>query len=705
MRGNSSVSGPRTTLGDVSKSQPPTDNPIDSSEEDQLGRSPVAHDFARQVCTVDASHGLVVAVMGPWGNGKTSFVNLMREQFEEDQSLTVIDFNPWMFSGAQQLTDIFFKEVAAEIRMKGDSTLKSVADGLDQYGDVLGSIASVFGPIGTVTLGLGRLFAKSSAKVAELRRGGTRQLHQKVADELRKLEQPVIVIVDDIDRLTTDEIRDIFKLVRLTASFPNLIYILAFDRQRVERALDEANVPGRAYLEKIVQLSFDLPAINSGTLQVQIFAELDRVLGDLPEERFDASRWPDVFTEVIEPMFTNLRDVTRFAVSARPTLLALGHDLDFVDLAALEAIRVFRPELFAQIHGLATELTTVNGFSSREPTREQAAIRSFISSAGDEGEVVKSLIQQVFPAARHYIENQSFGSSSSNAWQAAHRVAHINWLSFYLNRVIPSGLHGFKRAELLLGLMADSETFQAGLDCIPPEDLEDMLDALAGLADKFSVEAIVPASFVLENLIPKVPDRPRRGMFDFNRPNILVARVVLQLQMKLEHESEREIAVSEILPRIKTFSSKYEFIRMVGHVEGQGHKLVSKDFATKIEAEFHTEVQGAAPYNGSQEWDAVRVYHLVSEQTGRPTLPNIEDPDLIRSLFKSAKSTSASQSMGSRSVATEDALWWDGLVKVVGSEDALQGAAKILRAVDGETPLLELVDKYLAGWRPRSWGA
>ncbi|MBM7331832.1 hypothetical protein JS562_54830 [Agrobacterium sp. S2] len=42
---------------------------------------------------------------------------------------------------------------------------------------------------------------------------------------------------DDIDRLTTGEIRDIFKLVRLTASFPNVVYILAFDRARVEQAL------------------------------------------------------------------------------------------------------------------------------------------------------------------------------------------------------------------------------------------------------------------------------------------------------------------------------------------------------------------------------------------------------------------------------------------------------------------------------------
>ena len=59
------------------------------------------------------------------------------------------------------------------------------------------------------------------------------------------------------------EIRDIFKLVRLTANFPNIIYIVAFDRNRVEKALAEQGLPGRDYLEKILQVAFDLPVVPS----------------------------------------------------------------------------------------------------------------------------------------------------------------------------------------------------------------------------------------------------------------------------------------------------------------------------------------------------------------------------------------------------------------------------------------------------------
>ena len=56
------------------------DNPIQKSEDDVLGRTKVARSFAAQVVSMDASQGVVVGVLGPWGSGKTSFVNLAREQ-------------------------------------------------------------------------------------------------------------------------------------------------------------------------------------------------------------------------------------------------------------------------------------------------------------------------------------------------------------------------------------------------------------------------------------------------------------------------------------------------------------------------------------------------------------------------------------------------------------------------------------------------
>ena len=84
--------------------------------DDVLERAGVADAFARQVLALDASHGTTVGVFGPWGSGKTSFVNLARKTFE-GKGVPVPDFNPWLFSGAEQLVERFFAELSANMHM------------------------------------------------------------------------------------------------------------------------------------------------------------------------------------------------------------------------------------------------------------------------------------------------------------------------------------------------------------------------------------------------------------------------------------------------------------------------------------------------------------------------------------------------------------------------------------------------------------
>ena len=94
----------------------------------------------------------------------------------------------------------------------------------------------------------GRIANKLLAKLLQRRKEGSADRRAKLTKELQKLGRPIVVVIDDIDRLSTTEIRDIFKLVRLTASFPNIVYVLAFDRERVENALTEQGIEGRDYL-------------------------------------------------------------------------------------------------------------------------------------------------------------------------------------------------------------------------------------------------------------------------------------------------------------------------------------------------------------------------------------------------------------------------------------------------------------------------
>ena len=190
-------------------------------------------------------------------------------------------------------------------------------------------------------------------------------------------------------------------------------------------------------------------------------------------------------------------------------------------------------------------------------------------------------------------------------------------------------------------------------------------------------------------------------MFEFNRPDITVGRVVLRMLRSIQEVDEREEIAKQILAGIKTYSSKLDFISSLGYKEGVGHKLVSEDLAKQMEANFIQEIVLKRPVFPAQEWDMLRVYMAnMDAREGEYTPLKLTNVDEIRSLFKSARSVVRSQSFGSRNVKKEEHLVWDILIKIVGSEDALQKALAILKKKDGDTPLVELVEKYLSGWRP-----
>jgi len=81
-----------------------------------------------------------------------------------------------------------------------------------------------------------------------------------------KLEKPLIIFIDDIDRLDNLEIQQIFKILKLTADFNKLIYVLAFDEEMVAKPLSQIygndQTDGLQFIEKIIQLPLRIPRIK-----------------------------------------------------------------------------------------------------------------------------------------------------------------------------------------------------------------------------------------------------------------------------------------------------------------------------------------------------------------------------------------------------------------------------------------------------------
>jgi predicted KAP-like P-loop ATPase len=242
-----------------------SDEPITRRSEDRLNRVCLADAIAAQVVYGPPGQGFVVALDGPWGSGKTSVLNMIEESVTERSATVVLRFNPWLFSGTDQLVGRFFQELSAQLGEKadegGDERLRNLGARLAGYGEVLV-------PLGWVPL-LGPWLSRAGALAVALGRRPKEEpqpsalaQQRQIRAALGELDRRVLVIVDDLDRIEPEQIRDVVRLIKLVADFPNVTYLVAYDAEKVAAALGDDVQTGREYLEKIVQVTHSLPEIH-----------------------------------------------------------------------------------------------------------------------------------------------------------------------------------------------------------------------------------------------------------------------------------------------------------------------------------------------------------------------------------------------------------------------------------------------------------
>lgn len=446
----------------------------------------------------------------------------------------------------------------------------------------------------------------------------------------------------------------------------------------------------------------------SHVLNTQIFKAIDSALEDIENQgNFDSEVWPDVFMEVIQPLIRNMRDVRRYAAAIHGTVRDLDGQVALVDVLALEAIRVFLPDVFHSLHTSVEGLTaTTNGYGYRdEPPRLKEQIENIVSAGGEREECVRSLISRLFPGGAKHLGGSHYGGDWKNRWLRERRVAHEDVLRYYLERVVGEQLQAFSDAENAWERITDKTAFESYLQSLPIEKLQDVISSLEAYEDEFGAEHAVPGTIVLLNLLPLLPDR-QQGMFDLDT-RMVVGRVVYRLVRALKEPEAVEKAVIEILPQIQYLSSKEKLISIVGYRENAGHKLVSEAAAKTFEAEWRAEVRAATPHQLADEIGLLWTFWRAKQEaeSKEPELVVPDNPAITYALLKSARSETRSQSMGSRAVRRKPQLAWDVLVELYGDEDTLRFRVEELRATppDGIGDLFELADKYLSGWRPKDF--
>lgn len=379
-----------------------SDKPIISNNDDQLHRGGFAKLLANTLMCLDSKDTFTVGLLGKWGCGKTSLVNMTLSEIEKAQSnseinkpITIVHFEPWNFTDTNQLLTQFFVRLANEFQNKEDENLAKIGKALENYSNAF-SLLELIPGIGSPLAKVSKWSASHLGKRMQKELDNRDVLKQKdqVINLLRNQPNRILIVLDDIDRLSNEQIRYVFQLITSVARFPKTTYLLVFDKEIVNEALkDVQSGNGQDYLEKVIQMPIQIPDIQNSDLRNVLLNRLEEIKADFEETSFSSRHWQRVFEVCVEPFINHLRDINRLCNVLRFKLIGISSEIEFTDMIAISVLEIHHPLVFKWVKINKSILTGENDYSTLDTTKSQKNRLEYYS------ELLQELTHQKHPEA------------------------------------------------------------------------------------------------------------------------------------------------------------------------------------------------------------------------------------------------------------------------------------------------------------------
>ncbi|ABE44001.1 KAP family NTPase [Polaromonas sp. JS666] len=331
-----------------------SDEEIGDENEDLLASEAQAKSFAETVLASGAHPGLVFGVDGPWGIGKTSFINLAERYWAsaEDRAI-VCRFEPLRYASEPDLADRLIRDLSAAIQRKVFTP--EFRPAASRYSRLIKGKADVS------FLGFKLSLEPSQETVDELL--------DDIDEVLRRIGRRVIIVIDDLDRLDAKTTNNVLFATRRTFKLSQATYVLCYDTEILAGSKEEGS-RAREFLEKFVTVKLSL-FIDSSSIRDFLrrdWHRSDNQLGSIPSDTM--LKLGAVLNELASildgdlapkylPLVGDLRKVKRFVNAMLLMQLErsnLGRtDFNKRDLINLILLHLNYPGLFRRIYAEETE--------------------------------------------------------------------------------------------------------------------------------------------------------------------------------------------------------------------------------------------------------------------------------------------------------------------------------------------------------------
>lgn len=224
------------------------DTPV---EKDEMGRGRYAMQLVDKIIATSKKQknsknervegAFTILLNEHYGVGKTSFM-LQLQKMAEAKGLDVCWFKPWLYDDNSSLI-VNLIHVLQEKIGGGDRPLIHM---LDRYARVLSTVEKY-----------------EWVSILQHDTTSIETRFEEIKEKLHELKLPIIVLIDDVDRLQSEELMRMLQMVRNMADFPYVYYIIAGDKAAIMNRLREAQIAEPyEYLKKFFNLEISFPGVD-----------------------------------------------------------------------------------------------------------------------------------------------------------------------------------------------------------------------------------------------------------------------------------------------------------------------------------------------------------------------------------------------------------------------------------------------------------
>jgi len=457
-----------------------SDRPITSEEYDLFNRSSFADNVVKVLSSFDKNESFVIGLYAKWGFGKTSAINLIDKKLSNRKSLCSIRVNAWTLNGdiskimweilSGVYTKLQIRDKKLWQRLRHWSRTK-LADSIKNYNTSIPVINVSVSDVGNIL---------SHIESIE-------KIKKEIQDLLIKEKVKVIVFVDDIDRLESKQIVDLFRMMSNIADYNGITYVLPFDKEFVSAAIKEHLPKGQSgadFLEKIIQVPLHLPSIPQAIIDKVFTGKLNGLLNEfsISISKEEIERFQSLyFHHGANNYIQSPRDINKIANVLRFSLPINYKEANIVDVIIIEMIRVFDETLYHKIRK-NKEMLIKQSMSAKYMLDEGDKKRQsdFNKIFGQDDSFRLDIIKQLFPATHG--TSLSFFTVNDNSTEnlrKLQRVASENYFDIFFASFDEQNGISDRKIMALLNNATDKKTIDENLNIINENNFDIALRTIA----------------------------------------------------------------------------------------------------------------------------------------------------------------------------------------------------------------------------------